>query len=241
MRGHLEREVFTYDVDHYLIVGFPLPVECEYEASLSKPLLFLSVDLDWSTLGTLIAEIGNQDAPFTESKAQAIRSTPLGDELRNCVTRLVECLRSPTDARVLGPALVREMYYRVLRDRRGEVLRAATAKHGRFSRIGKALSLIHSNYADGPSISDLAKSAGMSIPGFYRHFRVVLGVSPGRYIQAIRLHKARSLIIDEEISVSQAAARVGYESPSQFSREFRRLFGVSPSEDVRRARLGQNN
>lgn len=238
MRGHLEREVFTYDADHYLIVGFPLPVECEYKASLSNPLLFMSVDLNWGALGRLIAEIENHGDHSAEPVPRAIRSTPLEDALRGGVARLIECLHSPTDARVLGPSLVREIYYRVLTGSQGEVLRAATAKHGGFSRIGKALTLIHKRNADAPEVPDLAGAAGMSIPAFHRNFRKVLGVSPGRYMQTIRLHKARSLIVHEDLSISEAAARVGYASPSQFSREFRCLFGLSPSEEKSRSRRG---
>lgn len=238
MRGHLERQVFTYDADHYLIVGFPLPVECEYKATLSNPLLFMSVDLDWSALGRLIAEIENHEGRVSGPIPRAIRSTPLEDALRGSVARLIESLGSPTEARVLGPSLVREIYYRVLMGKQGEVLRVAAAKHGGYARIGKALTLIHKRKVEAPSIPDLAEAAGMSIPALHRNFLKVLGVSPGRYMQKIRLHEARSLIVHEELSISEAAARVGYESPSQFSREFRRLFGVSPSEDSSRSRRG---
>lgn len=237
IRSHLGRDVFTYDAEHYLVVAAPLPVECEIEASLARPLLFMSLDLDWTTLGALLAETG-RDVPGAAPLPRAVRAAPLTAELREATMRLLRGLRSASDTRVLGPALAREILYRVLQGEQGAVLRAAAARHGGFARIGQALQLIHRDYAKAPSVVRLARAAGMSVPAFHRNFKAVLATSPLRYLQTIRLHKARSLMAHEGLNVT-GAARVGYESPSQFSREFRRLFGLSPTADAERAGSAQ--
>ncbi|MCU1232856.1 MAG: rhaS [Candidatus Solibacter sp.] len=137
--------------------------------------------------------------------------------------RLLECLPDPADARILGPQLVREIMYRVLCGEQGGALRAAAALHSRFGQVNRALQRIH---------ADLAETAGMSASAFHRNFKAVTSNSPLQYLKTIRLHKARMLMVYEGLRAGVAAERVGYESPSQFSREFKRLFGESPVESA---------
>lgn len=232
MRGYLGREVIGYDANHYLVVAVPLPIECQIEATLTGPLTFMSIDLDWTTLGTLLAEM-EVNTTATAALPRAIRAAPLTPEIREATVRLLRCLRSADDSRVLGPAMVRELLYRILQGEQRELLIAAAAHQGSFARIGRALQIIHRDYAAAPGVEKLARAAGMSVPTFHRNFKAVTATSPLRYLQTIRLHKARSLIKHEHLDISGAAARVGYESASQFSREFRRLFGLSPSAEAR--------
>ncbi len=234
IRGHLGREVFSYDAENYLVLAVPLPVECEIEASLAKPLVFMSVDLDWTVLGLLSLEMGHGATRVTQVP-RAIRASPLTAELRDTTLRLLKCLRLPAEARVLGPAIVREIYYRVLLGEQGEMLRAAAVHHGGFGQVSQALRIMHRDYGKSTGIESLARAVGMSVPTFYRHFKAVTATTPLRYLQALRLHKARSLIAHEGLGVATAAAQVGYESASQFSREFRRLFGRSPRADAKKA------
>ena len=230
VRGHLGKEIFRYDAENYLVLTVPLPVECEIQASLSEPLVFMSIDLDWTVLGGLLAEM-EPGAATRAPLPRAIHATPLTEELREGVFRLLRCLRSPVEARLLGPAIVREIFYRALQGEQGETLRAATLRQGGFARISRALRLLHRDYAKRPSVAALADAAGMSVPTFYRHFKAVTALSPQRYLQAVRLHKARSLLVNDRLSVAEAGTQVGYESASQFSREFRRFFSRSPKSE----------
>ena len=227
IRNYLGRDSFRYDADNYCVLAVPMPMECDIEASLAEPLMFMSVDLDWTTIGCLLAETGRA-ADDPGPVPRALCASALTPDLREAILRLLGCLGSAMDARVLGPAIVREIFYRVLLGPQGGVLRAAAVHHGGFARVSRALRLIHHDYAKCPAVEDLARAAGMSVPSFHRHFKAVTATSPQRYVQTIRLHKARSLLVDERIGVAAAGARVGYESASQFSREFRRLFGHSP-------------
>ena len=227
IRTYLGRESLRYDADNYLVLAVPMPMECDIEASLAEPLVFMSIDLDWPAIGCLLAETG-QAADGPGPLPRALCASALTAELREATLRLLRCLGSAVDARVLGPAIVREIFYRVLLGEQGAALRGAAAHHGGLTRVSRALRLVHRDYAKCPTVETLARAAGMSVPSFHRHFKAVTATSPQRYVQAIRLHKARSLMTNEHIGVAAAAARVGYESASQFSREYRRLFGMPP-------------
>jgi len=135
---------------------------------------------------------------------------------------------------VLGPALIREIYFRILSGAQGGSLRAALAQQGRFGMVARAIRLIHMRYAEAINIEDLCGEAAMSAPTFHAHFRTMTGTSPMRYVQSTRLHQARLLMLRQQTTAAAAATTVGYESASQFSREFKRLFGRPPVEEVER-------
>ncbi len=135
---------------------------------------------------------------------------------------------------MLGPALVREIYYRILSGAQGGSLRAALAQQGKFGMVARAIRAIHSRYAEALGVDELASEAAMSAPTFHAHFRAMTGTSPMRYVQSTRLHQARLLMLREHVTAAAAAAAVGYESASQFSREFKRLFGRPPVQEVER-------
>ena len=137
---------------------------------------------------------------------------------------------------ILGPALLRELYFRVLTGPQGNVMRSALAMNGQFGKIGKALRRIHSNYAKPLDLSQLASEAGMSVPSFHSHFKAITRTSPMQYVKSTRLHQARLLMVRQGMTAAVASQAVGYESPSQFNREFKRLFGLPPAEETRRMR-----
>ncbi|XQU71490.1 AraC family transcriptional regulator [Cupriavidus sp. H18C1] len=167
------------------------------------------------------------------AEVAGIQSTPLDDRLGDAVVRLLEALTSDMEAAVLGPAILREIYFRVLCGPQGAALRASLAYQSNFGRIGKALRMIHAGYDQPLSVDTLAGAAAMSVAAFHAAFKSVTGTSPLQYIKATRLHKARMLMIQQGLNASVAASRVGYESPSQFSREFKRFFGRSPIDEAR--------
>ena len=147
--------------------------------------------------------------------------------------RLLQALASPLEAQVLGPGIVRELCFRVLVGEQGGAIRAALASQVNFGRISRVLRRIHDDYAQPMEVATLAREAGLSAPAFHAHFKTIAGTSPIQYIKSIRLHQARLLMIRDNLTAAAASARVGYESASQFNREFKRFFGRSPGEEAR--------
>lgn len=159
--------------------------------------------------------------------------------MTDAVRRLLEALSSPVDARILGPAIVREIFYRVLTGEQGDSLRAALSHRGEFGQISRAMRRIHRDCAAPLDVATLAKEAHMSAAAFHSKFKAVTSTSPMQYLKATRLHQARLLMLQDGVGVTAAAARVGYESASQFSREFKRLFQRTPSEEMAQLRGAQ--
>lgn len=251
--GFLGDEVYVYDAQHYLVLSVPLPFSTETQASKEEPLLAVSIRLDLATVADLALAIDAHDAARREGGPHeggprdggpregaprdhaplGIASTPLSGELADATVRLLRALCSPLDAQVLGPALVREIGFRVLSGEQGGALRAALAHQGRFGRVARALRRIHTDFAQPLDVTHLAQEAGMSVPAFHVNFKAVTQTSPIQYIKSTRLHQARLMMIRDGLTAASASARVGYESASQFSREFKRFFGRAPVEEVR--------
>lgn len=231
-RGFLGSDVYVYDAQHYLVLSVPLPFSTETEASEAEPMLAVSIRLSLTDVADLMLAIDRSDQP-TGDLPRGIVSTPLGGPLADATLRLLEALASPLEAQILGPAIVREICFRVLVGQQGGAMRAALAHQGQFGKVAKALRRIHADFARSLDVTHLASEAGMSIPAFHAHFKTVTHTSPIQYIKSTRLHQARLLMIRDGLTVASASARVGYESPSQFSREFKRFFGRSPVEEVR--------
>jgi AraC-like DNA-binding protein len=167
--------------------------------------------------------------PASGSQPQAMEATALDAVLRGATIRLLESLRSADESRILGPQIVREIIYHVLRGKLGPNLRALAAPDSHFGRISRVLTRIHSDYARHYDIAMLARDAGMSVAAFHTRFKAITSSSPLQYLKNIRLNKARMLMVNEGVNASGAAVKVGYESASQFSREFKRLFGDGPA------------
>jgi AraC-like DNA-binding protein len=231
-RGFLGDLVYTYDAHNYLVLSVPLPFECETEASPEEPMLAVSIRVDLGVLAELLMKMdGPRDAP-APAMPSGIYATQLDARLSEAAVRLLECLSDPADMRILGPQIIREITYRVLCGEQGGALRAAAALHSRFGQVNRALQRIHAEYHRDLNVEDLAGTAGMSPSAFHQNFKSVTSTSPLQYLKTIRLHKARMLMVYEGLRAGVAAERVGYESASQFSREFKRLFGMSPIEET---------
>jgi AraC-like DNA-binding protein len=235
-RGYLGDRVFTYDAHNYLVLSVPLPFECETEASPEGPMLAVSIRVDLAVLGELLMKMNSPHGSPTPAIPQAIYSTKLDLKLSETTVRLLECLADSAETQVLGPQIVREITYRVLCGEQGGALRAAAALHSRFGQVNRTVQRIHSEYARDLTVEALAETAGMSASAFHQNFKAVTSTSPLQYLKTIRLHKARMLMVYEGLRAGMAADRVGYESSSQFSREFKRLFGASPLEETERVR-----
>src|SRR4051812_46916106 len=237
-RAYLGGEVYRYDAYNYLVLSVPLPAECETEASPEEPLLLLAINVEPTMLGEMLLEMDELPPPVGPTP-RGIASTPMTDELAGAVMRLLECLKSSLDGRVLGRQTVREIVYRVLQGEQGGSLRALANRDDHFARIARVLKHVHAEYASPLSVEGLARKAGMSVAAFHHYFKLVTASSPLQYLKRIRLDHARRLMAHDGYNAGTAARAVGYESASQFSREFKRLFGVTPVAEAgqTRARL----
>lgn len=235
-RGYLGGQMYCYDPYNYLVLAVPLPFECETEASADEPLLGVTVAVDPVMLGEMLLEMDEVVPRETGTVPRGIYATLLTSELSDAVTRLLECLRTPLDSRVLGRQMVREIVYRVLRGEQGDALRALASRNENFTRIARVLREIHTDFAQPLTTENLARRAGMSVSVFHHNFKLVTATSPLQYIKQVRLHRARTLMAYEGHNAGTAAAQVGYESQSQFGREFKRLFGMSPAQDAANVR-----
>lgn len=232
-RVYLGGDVYVYDADHYLVTSVPLPIECEIpRASPRDPTLVLVIGVDPVIIGELLLEM-EDGTQGPQSIPRGLCAGPLTQPMKDAAVRLLDCLSSPTDAHVLGPLLVREIVYRVLRGEHGEALRALAAGDTHFVRISRVLDHLHRSFADPVDVESLARQARMSPSAFYQKFKSVTTMSPLQYLKRVRLGKARMLMIQDGCTASAAAFAVGYESAAQFSREYKRQFGVSPAQDAK--------
>lgn len=228
---HLADTVYVYDPDHYLVLSVPLPVECEAMIAPGEPLLSLTVDIDLHMLSGIIEQM--EDAAPGEPVRPGCRHPGLtlaraDAPFKETVLRLLHALLSPREARVLGKGLVRELLFRIMCGENAASLYALAHKNTGLSRIDKALKQIHCNFSQPCNVEQLAGSVNMSTSAFHRAFKDVTSLSPIQYLKKVRLNKARSLLVEDGLRASDAARRVGYESVSQFNREFKRYFGASP-------------
>lgn len=236
-RGYFGAKLYVYDAQHYLAVSVPVPFDMETDATQAQPLLALYLHLDFSIAADLMLHIERHQAAVEPAQApQSMLSSPIDPDMRVSVLRFLEALNRPLEAAVIGPGLLRELYFRVLTGAQGRAMREALALKGQYGRIGRALRRIHAGYTEALDLTQLAREAGMSIPAFHSHFKAITQASPMQYLKSTRLHQARLLMVRQDITAEAACYAVGYTSSSQFSREFRRLFGLPPAAEARRMR-----
>lgn len=239
-RGFLGKESFVYDAQHYLAVSVPVPFRMESRASPEAPLLAVYMDFDLSIAAELI-ELMPPRHGRPRDMARSLISSPMEPGVRGTLSRLLTALADPLETAALGQQLLRELHFRVLTGAQRAELIAALRQAGGSGGIGRSLAHIRRYYRHQIAIAVLAAEAGMSVPSFHSRFRDLIGTTPLNYIKSIRLHEARLLMARDGCSVATAAAAVGYVSTSQFSREFKRHFGRTASEEVlwMRAHLGE--
>ncbi|WP_133795163.1 AraC family transcriptional regulator [Prosthecobacter fusiformis] len=233
--GRLADRAFTYDASHYLVLSLPLPFECQTIGSKEEPMLGMAVRVNPATIAELLLEMDTPPSAIMAPE-QAIDAMPLTPELGDAALRLARCLQSPFEARILGPHIIREMTYRALCGGQGPALRALATPQSSFGQIARAMRRIHLDFGSTLDVASLAREAGMSVSTFHAHFKAVTSYPPLRYLQTIRLHKAQVFMVNG-MAVAEAANKVGYESPSQFSREFKRLFGGTPKEITSKSKI----
>ena len=227
----LAEETYRLDPAQSLLVSVDLPVTARVvEASPSRPYLAVRLALDPAVVGELLAD--GTTTPPLGPPTRAIAVTPAEPSLLDAVSRLVALLDSPPDVGPLAPLVLREITYRLLTGPQGVRLRQIAAAGAPAHRIARAIRWLKDHFADTLRVEALAKRVGMSPSAFHLHFKGVTALSPLQYQKRLRLQEARRLMLGEGLDAAEAAFRVGYESPSQFSREYRRLFGAPPRQDV---------
>ncbi len=227
----LAGEVYRYDPAHSLLVSVDLPISARVvEASPTRPCLAVRVSLNPSVVGELLPDCPN-DTPSGWT-ARGLDVSPVEPQLLDAVARLVALLDSPQTLGPLAPLVLREITYRVLIGPQGARLRQIATAGAPAQQIARAIRWLRDHFTEPLRGESLARQAQMSLSGFHQHFKVVTGLSPLQYQKRLRLQEARRLMRDEGLDAASAAFRVGYESPSQFSREYRRMFGTPPRRDV---------
>lgn len=228
-RGLLGDEVIVYDPQHYLVVLSPMPMICETIASPAAPVLTFAVEIDLALLRELLADLEPHAYVETRKAMRGAFRAPLTAELEATVARFLACLGHDRSARALARPILREVLFHVLEGPHGDALRSLASAHGPTSQLSRVMRHIAEHYAERLPTEALARLAHMSVPTFHQHFKAMTSTSPLQYVKGIRLTRARQLLLAGS-SAKQAARDVGYDSESQFSREFLRCFGVRPSE-----------
>jgi AraC-like DNA-binding protein len=225
-------ETYRYDPSQYLAVSLSVPaVSRVVEASPDAPYLCMTLRVDARELAALIVETG-RPAPRDDHDGRALFVSALEAPLLDGFLRLVALLDAPDDIPVLAPLILRELHYRLLQgDQRGRLAEIAIGD-GRLRRVAGAIAWIKDHYAEPLQVDDLARHVSMSASALHAHFSAVAGVSPIQYQKRLRLQEARRLLLSSGSSAESVAYQVGYASPSQFSREYARLFGQPPRRDA---------
>lgn len=236
-RAVLGDEVFYYDALNYLTVSVTLPaIGHVLEATPERPYLCLRLELDARMIGELLLQVGRSAVPpSTDRGLYVARTSP---QLLDAVLRLTRLLEEPRDAAILAPLVLREIHYRVLTGELGHRLRELCVVDSQVNRVARAIELLRKRFTESLRIEDLAAAAHMSESSLHHRFKAVTAMSPMQFQKHLRLHEARRLMLTEGLEAAAAAHRVGYESPSQFSREYRRLFGAPPRREIETMRGG---
>ncbi len=227
---------FVYDPNKYLLVSLDLPLVGQIEeASCEKPFLGISLVLDFEEIGSLLreAELPHESAPPLRP---GLMVGSLDEDLLDAVIRLAELLKKPAQIPVLAPLFRREIFYKLLLSEQSGLLRRIVADNGKVQRVAAGLAWLRRNMARLIRMEELAREMRMSPSAMHSWFRAVTSMSPLQFQKQLRLQEARRMLLSESIDAGSVSRRVGYESTSQFSREYRRLFGAPPLRDIERLR-----
>ena len=232
----LDEEIYRYGVAQYLVLSVDLPISgCVIEATPDQPFLGFKLNLDPLQLCDIIAQ-----TELDIGKKESVRGLFVGNadsSLIDCAIRLTKLLDRPQDIPFLAPMIIREIYYRLLIGEQGEAVRQIATAGSNMQRIAEVIKRLKADFTSPLRVENLALAANMSASSFHRHFRAITSMSPLQYQKQLRLLSARQMMLIENVDASQAAYQVGYESASQFSREYARMFGAPPIRDIERLRV----
>lgn len=235
----LGRRAYRIEEAHYVATPIELPVISRVAfASAAKPFLSLLIGLDPATLSEVSAQLNGGLVEDPELAQRALFIGKADPEMLKAFVRLANLFKTPPDAAVLGPLLVKELIYHLLKGKNGPAIRHFVCSGSKLHRIFQSIHGLRSELGDDVDVRTLAKAANMSRSAFFKHFRDVTAMSPIQYQKRLRLFEARRLMMDENETAEGSAFKVGYKSASQFSREYSRLFGNSPLRDALKSKNG---
>jgi AraC-like DNA-binding protein len=225
-------DTYVYDAQHFLITSVDLPTFVQIiKASREKPCLGLILKLDQREMSQLMVD-SNLPPPRPQQSSRGMATGEVTLPLLTAFQRLIGLLDEPNDIPILAPIIEREIFYRLLVSDQGARLRQMALAGSQSQQIARAIDWLKGNFTRPLRIDDLAAQVNMSTSTFHHHFRAVTAMSPLQYQKWLRLNEARRLMLTEKQDATTAAFQVGYESPSQFSREYGRLFGAPPLRDI---------
>jgi len=229
-------EVYEYDAARMIVFSVALPVASQVtRASHSEPYLALKLDLGAHKIAELVLKVYPNGLPPVQERS-AVYIAPLDMSILNAATRLMECLAKPGDAEFVAPLVIDEILIRLLRCPIGVRVAQMGFAESSVHRVAKAISWLRANFSQPMKVEDLAGLVNMSVSSFHEHFKSVTSMSPLHYQKVLRLQEARRLMLSTMADAATASQRVGYLSPSQFSREYSRFFGSAPTRDIARLR-----
>lgn len=232
----LWEESYVYDPLNYLVVSVTLPLAGQVtEASSEKPYFCIRLDIDPAEIAQLIADVSPVGVP-SQQPHRGLYLDKIDSSLLDAMLRLVRLLDVPSDIPALAPLALREIFYRLLKGQQGQRLHEIAITDSQTHRVTRAIEWLNNNYTQPLHIDKLASYVNLSNSTLHHRFKAVTAMSPLQYQKQLRLQHARRLMISEGLDVSTAGFKVGYESPSQFSREYSRMFGAPPSRDIAKLR-----
>lgn len=238
-RGYIGKDIFQFRQGQCLFISIAIPFDCDTVVENNEPMLAIAIKFESQMMVDLVTKLDKEQQVVIEDSQSGdlklscgLRVIDMNATISEVALRLLNLLRSKQDTFILGEQVKRELFYRVLQASGGEFIKNLSAMASRNGVIYTICEIIQRDYYRNLTVQELAKQAGMSISLFHQTFKKVTNYSPLQYIKITRLHKARELIMNNKMGVAEAAYEVGYVSASQFSREFKRLFGIPPKSSI---------
>jgi AraC-like DNA-binding protein len=238
-RGYIGKDIFQFRQGQCLFISIAIPFDCDTVVENNEPMLAIAIKFESQMMVDLVTKLDKEQQVVIEDSQSGdlklscgLRVIDMNATISEVALRLLNLLRSKQDTFILGEQVKRELVYRVLQASGGEFIKNLSAMASRNGVIYTICEIIQRDYYRNLTVQELAKQAGMSISLFHQTFKKVTNYSPLQYIKITRLHKARELIMNKKMGVAEAAYEVGYVSASQFSREFKRLFGIPPKSSI---------
>ncbi|WP_294961179.1 AraC family transcriptional regulator [Sulfurimonas sp.] len=228
--AHLSENTLVYDSKNYLVVPTTLPLECETYASRDEPFIGLIISIDKKVMYEIIDSLSMKNTTESKKNSLGVFSDSVNNNIEELTLRLLKMLESKEESKILGTSILRELFYRIAVGENSDFLHKMFLHSNNEAKIARALKIIHTECETNLDIPNLARQEDMSVSSFHTHFKNITSHTPLQYIKKIRLSKAKDLIAKHHYQVVDAADEMGYDSASQFSRDFKNYFGYSPKE-----------